>query len=331
MVIELRLIRHALALGRHRNFARAAEALGLSQPTLSRSIAALESALGVPLFDRSHKGVVPTAFGRVLLERGEGVLKDEANLRREIQLLAGLEDGVLTVGAGPYASEISAATAIARVASAHPRLKIQFLTVGPTEVIRDVQAERIDVGIAEITGLGEDPRLVVEPLPIHRVCLACRPGHPLVREKHLSLSRVLEFPLVTCLLRGSAAATATSRDTATPPEGPGNGDFAPQILVNSLALARLIARQSDALFPGTPRMIAEDVAAGHLVRLDFDMPAMRTNYGLVYLRGRTLAPAARVFIDALRIVEREAEDLDSTSDSGPGTASRRPRRARARK
>ena len=69
MVIELRLIRHALALGQHRNFARAAEALNLSQPSLSRSIAALEQAFGVPLFDRSHKGVVPTAFGRVLLER----------------------------------------------------------------------------------------------------------------------------------------------------------------------------------------------------------------------------------------------------------------------
>jgi DNA-binding transcriptional LysR family regulator len=329
--MELRLIRHALALGQFRNFARAAEALGLSQPSLSRSIAALERALGVPLFDRSHKGVAPTTFGRVLLERGEGVLKGEADLRREIQLLAGLEEGVLTVSAGPYASEISAATAVARVANAHPRLKIRFLTAGPTEVVRDVFAERIDVGIAEITGLSEDPRLVVEPLPAHRVCLSCRPGHPLVQEKRLSLSRVLEFPLVTCLLRGTAAATAISPDAATPPEGPGNGDFAPQILVNSLALARLIARQTDALFPGTPGMIAEDVAAGHLVRLDFDMPAMRTNYGLVYLRGRTLAPAARVFIDALRIVEREAEDLDITSGSGPDNASRSPRRARARR
>jgi DNA-binding transcriptional LysR family regulator len=43
MVIELRLIRHALAVGRHGNFARAAEALHLTQPSLSRSIATLES------------------------------------------------------------------------------------------------------------------------------------------------------------------------------------------------------------------------------------------------------------------------------------------------
>ncbi|MBK9703489.1 MAG: LysR family transcriptional regulator [Betaproteobacteria bacterium] len=69
MFIELRLLRHAIALGKHRNFARAAEALNLTQPTLSRSIATLEEALGVVLFDRSHKGVTPTPFGRVLPSR----------------------------------------------------------------------------------------------------------------------------------------------------------------------------------------------------------------------------------------------------------------------
>jgi len=331
MVIELRLIRHALALGQHRNFARAAEALRLSQPSLSRSIAALEQALGVPLFDRSHKGVVPTVFGRVLLERGEAVLRREADLRREIQLLAGMEVGVLAVGAGPYASEISVATAVARVAHAHPRLKIEILTAGPTEVVRDVFAERIDVGIADITGLSEDPRLVVEPLPAHRVYLACRPEHPLTKETALSLSRVLEFPLVTSLLRGTAAATANARDAAARPDVRAAADFVPQILVNSLALARLIARNSDALFPGTTGMIAEDISSGHLVRLDFDVPAMRTSYGLVYLRDRTLAPAARVFIETLRAVEREAEDLEVTSGSDSDTASRSPRRARARR
>jgi DNA-binding transcriptional LysR family regulator len=197
--------------------------------------------------------------------------------------------------------------------------------------VRDVIAERIDVGIADIAGLSEDSRLVVEPLPAHRVYLVCRPEHPLTKEIGLSLSRLLEFPLVTSLLRGTAAATAISRAAAARPDGQDTSDFTPQILVNSLVLARLIARNSDALFPGTSGMIAEDVSAGHLIRLDFDVPAMRTNYGLVYLRDRTLAPAARVFIDALRVVEREAEDLDITSGSDSDTATRSPRRARARR
>ncbi|MBK9674343.1 MAG: LysR family transcriptional regulator, partial [Betaproteobacteria bacterium] len=159
MFIELRLLRHAIALGKHRNFARAAEALNLTQPTLSRSIATLEEALGVVLFDRSHKGVTPTPFGRVLLERGEDVVTGEFNLRREIQLLAGLEVGLLAIGAGPYASEVSVAAAVARVANAHPNLQIRVTTSDPVEVVRDVLAQRIDVGVAEVAGPDSDERL----------------------------------------------------------------------------------------------------------------------------------------------------------------------------
>jgi DNA-binding transcriptional LysR family regulator len=93
--------------------------------------------------------------------------------------------------------------------------------------------------------------------------------------------------------------------------------------VNSLSLARLIARQSNALFPGTAGMLAEDIAAGHLVLLDFRVPAMQTNYGVIYLRGRTLAPAARAFIAALHAVEAEAQiasamPLARSSKGAPG-------------
>ncbi len=70
MDIDIRLIRHVLMLARHRNFARAAEQLHLSQPALSRSIARLEETLGVALFDRTRDGVIPTDYGRIVIERG---------------------------------------------------------------------------------------------------------------------------------------------------------------------------------------------------------------------------------------------------------------------
>ena len=307
MVIELRLIRHAQALGQHGNFARAAEALNLTQPTLTRSIAALESLLGVPLFDRTSKGVTPTAFGRVMLERGDTVLRREADLRREIGLLAGLEQGSLVIAAGPYLAETSVARAIARVAAMHPRLRIRCASADPAEVLRDVLAERCDVGVAAASGLDRDNRLVVEMLPSVRLYLACRPGHPLTREAAPSIARVLEFPLVTTLLRANHAVLAATRGGVRLPEGLDAGHFLPDIQVNTVAMARLIARESDAVVPGTAAILAEDVAAGRLVRLTADAPAMRTDTGVYYLRGRTLAPAARVFIETLRAVESEAQ------------------------
>ena len=305
MVIELRLIRHALAVGRHGNFARAAEALHLTQPSLSRSIATLESQLGVPLFDRGAKGVTPTAFGRVLLERGETVLRREADLRREIALLAGLEVGTLTVTAGPHMMEASVATAIGRIAKAHPGLQIACIAADPANVLADVLAERSDVGISGIDGLEQEPRLVVEAYQPRRGVLACRPGHPLTQEKSPSLARVLEFPLVTTRLVGAQAALAGQYGVPTRASEVGDAEYLPPILVNSFVAARLIARENDAIVTGTAATLADDIANGYLVALDCFVPGMETRQGCFYLRERTLSPAARLFIDMLRQVDAE--------------------------
>jgi len=178
-MLELRHLRHALALAKHRNFARAAEALHLTQPSLSRSIAALEEELGVLLFDRSKSGIRPTAYGELLLQRGAALLEGEADFRREIQLLAGLEAGTLCIGAGPFPAEISVGTAVARLLRAHPRLRVEVLCADPDEITRRVLAGQFDVGIGNPSAIAETPRLRFEQLPSHRAYLACRPGIPL--------------------------------------------------------------------------------------------------------------------------------------------------------
>ena len=329
MIIELRLIQHAQALGQHGNYARAAEALHLTQPSLSRSIAGLERQLGVRLFDRSHKGVTPTVFGRLLLERSERLLRHESDLRRELGLLAGLVEGTLAVAAGPYVAETSVAIALCRVARAHPGIRITFSSADPAQVVNDVLEGRVDLGVADIAGLDKDARLQVHALPARRVFLACRPGHPLTTESSPTFARALEYPLVTTLLRGSRAAAAATRGAVMTAEGPAAKDYAPQFRVNSMTLARLIARESDALFPGTRELLAEDLAAGRLVTLDTDSPVLRTNPGVFYLRDRTLAPAARVFIELLSAVEEETPEATaesaSTKKRGRSRTLRRPK------
>ena len=309
MTLELRLLQHALAVGRFRNFARAAEALHLTQPSLSRSIATLERTLGVPLFDRGGKGVTPTAFGELLLERGADLLNREGELRREIQLLAKVEIGTLDIGAGPFPSESTIGSAVARLSRTHPRLRISVVTADPDEICRKVLDGVLDVAIANASAVKDVERLVLEALPSQRIYLACRPGHPLAGRRDLELATVLQFPLASPLLAGAPAVAAAGH------EGAGRtvretGHFIPAIHVNSLSIARRIAYESDALFPGTASMLAEDVRSGRLVALDFFVPAMRTTPSLITLRDRTLSPATRAFIEILREVEAEAAKVE---------------------
>ena len=183
------MYRQALVLARHGNYARAADALGIAQPNLTRAIAALERALGVRLFDRGRSGAVPTAFGRVFVERAEALLRSEAELRRELQLLADLATGTLRIACGPYAAEVAVADAVARLVGAHPALRVECTVMAPERVLAEVLAGHADVGVASDSLLEEQPALQVERFAPLRIHLACRPGHPLTRERALSCMR----------------------------------------------------------------------------------------------------------------------------------------------
>jgi DNA-binding transcriptional LysR family regulator len=79
MEIDLKLLQFAVVLARHRHFGRAAAALQISQPTLSRSIAALEKELGVRIFERSRRDIAATpAGGDVLKMADELIVRAEA-------------------------------------------------------------------------------------------------------------------------------------------------------------------------------------------------------------------------------------------------------------
>jgi len=317
---DLRLIGLAIALSEHGNFRRAADALNLSQPSLSRGIAELERSLGVSLFDRTPKGVVPTAFGRVLLDRGQAVLRDAARLRREIDLLAGLETGALSVAAAPVPGESTVAVTMGQLALRFPKLRMKLIVADPDKVIADVLSGEIDIGVASVFGYENDRQLTIEALLPVPVFLACRPGHPLTKQMAPTLKQVLSYPFAGPPLRGvhaeTAAAAANSDDRArrrissglqSPAASDSRGaTFTPQISVSSMEAARLIALNSDAVFAAPASFLANDVASARLVRLNVDVPEMKTSHGIIRTADRSLSPAERVFIELLREVEAQA-------------------------
>ncbi len=268
---------------------------------------------------------MPTTFGGVLMDLGASVMQREADLRQAIRALAGLDDGTLAVSAGPYRAELTVATALGRLSRAHPRLQIRFVVADPTEVLRDVLAERVAVGVAGLSSLDQDPRLMVEMLPVHRYYFACRRGHPLTTESSPTLARILDYPLVMTVLRGESAAVFSSRGVRTVADPRGPTEIAPQIVVNSVAVGLRLVRECDAIFPVTAPSLAEDLAAGRLVTLDFDGPVMRPSAAAFHLRDRTPSPAARAFMEILRTVEAEV----MAAEAPPGPARRPPKMRRS--
>ncbi len=92
MDFDLRLLRHARALAEEGSFGRAARALHLTQPALSRSIQELERRTGIQLFDRNKGGVEPTDLGRVFLVHARELLGARGRARPRSHVDAGVRN-----------------------------------------------------------------------------------------------------------------------------------------------------------------------------------------------------------------------------------------------
>lgn len=304
MMLDLKLLKQAVVLAKHRNFARAAEALHLTQPALSRSIAGLEAAVGAKLFNRTKQGVEPTAFGELLLARGGALLDDARELERSIALMRGVDIGELRVGAGAYPSELSVGKAVGRLMMRHPKLRVEVTTTDLRALFGDLLAGKLDLAVVEVSLAKDEPRLATEQLPEHPAPFYCRAGHPLCSESAPSLERIMEFPFVGARLPARVAQSflQLAKVGAIDPE---SGDYLPPVKTDTLQTARDVVLASDAVSAAPLSLIARDIQAGRLVALKLRAAWLCTSYGFVYRRDRLLSPAAEAFIAEMRAVEAE--------------------------
>jgi len=312
MKLGLRKMRHVLALDQYRSFARAAEAIGLTQPALSRSIRSLEDDIGARIFDRDRARVEPTAVGLRLIELARPLVSRAKVAEHELLQMVGLAGGLLRIGAGPFAAETSVGRAVGRLARRYPGVLVDLSVSDWPNLYRRLLNDELDVVIAETSHAIGDDRLAIEMLPQHPAVFYCRPGHPLLVKDEVTLEDIGRFPLAMTIIPKRLLKLIGKADTTLRtdlPEGAATTEFR----IEMPYLARSIVMESDILGLALPRQIEQEVALGYLVELRLNVtPAWLTSYyGIVRLARRTPSPAANEFLKVLREVEGEI-------DAGPG-------------
>jgi DNA-binding transcriptional LysR family regulator len=307
MVYELRQLQHFVEVARHGNYARAAEALGLAQPTLTRSIQALERQVGAKLLDRGRAGATPTALGAELLERAVALLRQADETEQDMRLLTGRAAGHIRIGTGAYAADISVGAAAARLSRRHPGISLDISIHDWTGLVLRLLDGQLDLVVAEASAALEDERLAVEQLPSHRGVLFCRAGHPLFGlDRRLTAADLSAFPFVsTSLPQRLESALATQAPRA---------GFSTRHRADTFELIRRIVLESDAVAGAVPSQITADLAAGRVAVLPLELPGLHSAYGIIQLARRTASPAALAFIDELREVETEIAASEAPGD-----------------
>ena len=193
--LELRQLRYFVAVARERNFTRAAEALRIAQPPLSRQIQQLEDELGVTLIERGSRPVRLTDGGRLLYEQAVQVLERVEETKAIARRLQELGRRRFSFGFVPSTLYGYLPEVIRRYRDARPGVELTLLELTSLEQIAALKEGRIDVGFGRIPF--DDPLVERRLLRNERLIAALPSGHPLAASAGaLRLNLLAGEPLV---------------------------------------------------------------------------------------------------------------------------------------
>ncbi|MFD0713417.1 LysR family transcriptional regulator [Paenibacillus sp. GCM10027626] len=190
--MDTRHVHYFLAVCKHLHFTKAAQELGISQPTLSQQIRVLEDELGAALFDRIGKKTILTEAGKLLLIYSKKMLEAEHDAKEAIkQLLVG-GGGTIRLSVLPSDLDFQLVPLFVRFHEYFPATQLQ--AISSLTIHEDILENKADLGIGLIRH--EDSRLLQIPLRSEPYELIVSRAHPLAEKKQISLQDIKDLPIV---------------------------------------------------------------------------------------------------------------------------------------
>ncbi|MEB3339138.1 MAG: LysR family transcriptional regulator [Leptolyngbyaceae bacterium] len=192
--MELRSLRYFVTVAEELHFARAAERLQLTQPALSKQIAALEKELDVQLFTRTKRTVSLTAAGQVLLEQTTRLLSQVDDIIQLTQRTARGEEGQLRIGFTATATHTILPALVRDFRDRFPRVELTMLELCTEAQVAALKEKRID--IAFLHPPIDERGLKLYPILEENFVAVLPKHHPLLRYEQIPLSALADEPLI---------------------------------------------------------------------------------------------------------------------------------------
>ncbi len=286
-----------------RSVLKAAKRLNLSQPTVTKALQDIETTLGLPLFERSNRGLKPTPYGEIFARHAKIVLAQLRHAAEELEGLRAGYSGKVSVGTLLAASASILPDAIARLKKERPGVAIS-VAVGTYDLLMpSLRAGDLDMVLGRLPEEGRSSELVYEEFYAEPVCLVTRRGHPLTRKRRLGLRDLVHepwlLPLPETTLRRQIERAFVEAGAAVPK----NVIESVSILTN-----RVLLRKSDCIGVMPYHVALDDVEHGLLAFLPVKLKSIEGPVGAILRAPGELPPAARAFLECLRVA---AQDVPS--------------------
>ncbi len=291
------LIRHATlrqlqvfeAIVRLGSFTRAAEELFLTQPTVSMQTKKLADAMGLPLFEHVGRNFKPTEAGLELYQSCRRIFETLSNLEMKLADLKGIKSGRLRLGVITTAKYF-VPSVLGEFCHEYPGIDVALKVTNKNRIIERIQANEDDL---YITGQPPEGGIEIETFPFapNPLVVMARNDHPLVSEKKIPLSRIVEEPF---LLRehGSGVRDAILKifeDKGLQPKVRmelGSNEAIKHAIVGGLGLSVL-----------SLHTLTLEGTKGPVAVLDVEGFPIQRKWYLVYPKGKELSLVAKAFLD----------------------------------
>jgi DNA-binding transcriptional LysR family regulator len=305
-VLSLHQLTCFLATYEHGSLTAAAEELGYAQPSVSEQIRSLEKSLGVQLFRRVGRGVVPTTVADTLRPHAERVLAAVEEAQQSVRRVKSFETGTIRFGMFGTARLYAGAGLVADVLSRYPGVRVELIGQNSTDVQEDLRRGRIEAAMIavpsvnsegfsvtpvardELVYISADPARLESPVTPHRLSLASLVMPETTWRADDSTRRVLRQMLHETGRNPQTRIEVEDVETAVELVGMGYADS----VIPKGAAVQLLPR------------LAPDAGWVSLRPRTYDM------FAIVHRAGATLSPAAQLMIElATRRIQAIAEPL----------------------
>ena len=307
--IRLRDLHIFLTVTQHGSMAQAAVQLGVSQPAVSGVIADLERTLGVPLFERSTRGVKPTMYARAMMDRSVAAFDELKQGIRTLENLADPAAGELWIGCIESISSLILPPILEPFMQRYPRALVHVLRLSsPTADFRDLGDRNLDLVLGRMArNPAKDSELACEPLFDYRAVVAAGAQTRWARRRCIDLVDLMDEPWVLtppeCRIHAAINEAFRARGLKSPHVA---------LMTHSIPLRVSLAASGRyiAVFPDSIRALNGYQRAIKI--LPIDLPTSPTPLSIITLKNRKLNPVAARFIEHLRdYVAAQARQADA--------------------
>jgi DNA-binding transcriptional LysR family regulator len=295
--MELDHVEAFVAIVRRGGFTRAAGALHLSQPAVSRRLDLLEREVGRPLFDRTRGGARLTEAGRAFLPHAEALLASVHDGLEAVRALERTDGGTVTMALVGTLASTALTGRLRGFRRRHPGIRLLLHTALSREVSALVRRGEATLGLRYFSD--PDPDLVSVPLYGDTLVIVCAPSHPLARVRRPTVRRLdgqtwVAFPVGQGGNPETYARMLAERLTAL------GLTMAETITIDSLTAQKRLVEAGFGLGLMPESTVQEELRLGTLRALRFSAMRLVVPVVLVRRRRAVLTGAARAVIEMLR-------------------------------